>query len=407
MGLSSALALIRGFVLALLLAPASFGTYALLVAIGTFAATLLSFGAVERTYKRFPRMFVDGHAGEALVEADRIAWLLARRALGVGAVAIAVLALVGRSEWIAGALCASGAALGVGLQSGYISVHRASGELVPLGLAAMARTLLALLFAAVGAVLASWPGAMAGEIVAALVGGWVSRAFVIRTVGRAQRAPARPLDPPQRELWLFVAMLIASIPVYLDRLVVSLVYGGSVLGSYGVLMLFVTGSFTLVTIVVQALGPQLVKLEHKGASLRSQLGLLLAWTAGVSLLVIIGMAVASLLLLHGPASTLGLKYSLTPGLLIATTALAMLQINPMFDWMLLSHNRERQVFVAALIYLTVLAAGVGAVIVTRGSLVHFLWIMSAAKMVQLMVELLFIATIPIERRRARRAQASD
>jgi hypothetical protein len=343
-------------------------------------------------------MFVDGHAGTALIEADRIARLLALRAGVTGAVAIVPFALFGGGEWVLGVVCAAGIALSMSVQSGYISVHRASGELLPLARAALARTLLALLLAALGAAVASWPGAMAGEIVAALIGGWIGRTFVARTVRAVETVPLKPIEPVQKEFWLFVAVLIGAVPVYLDRAFVSVVFGTHALGSYGVLMLFVTGAFTLVTIIVQALGPQLVKLEHRGASLRSQLGMLLGWTAAASIFIVSGMVVASMLLLHGPIQPLGTKYSLDLGQLLATTALAMLQVSLMFDWMLISHDRERPVFLAALIYLLVLAGGVGVFIQTLDGIEQFMWIMAGAKLAQVVIQLVFIALIPAANR---------
>ena len=106
MAASSALALLRGFVLAGILPVDGFGRYAMLFAIGTFAASLLSFGMIERSFKRFPRLCVDGHTAWALNEADRIAKKLGGRAVLAIAICSLILLLASQAEWLVAALLA-------------------------------------------------------------------------------------------------------------------------------------------------------------------------------------------------------------------------------------------------------------------------------------------------------------
>lgn len=391
MAVSSALALLRGFVLAQMLAPASFGTYALLVALGTFSASLLSFGHVERSFKRFPRLFVDGHPEQALAEADHIVLILARRAAAAGALIVLALVLAGYAGWTLGALCAAGVAFTVGMQSAYISVHRASSELTALGQSALARGALALAFAAVGAYFASWPGAMIGEILAAALGGVISRAYVRRTTSRVEaRIPLRPIEPAGKELWLFSAFIVAAIPLYLDRTLVSVLFGNAVTGTYALLMLFVTGSVTLTSIVSQKLGPQLVRLQREDASLRSQRRLLFLWCLAISAISILGVAGAAWLLLEGPLAPLGAKYGVTPALMAATMAMGAAQVSHLLEWSLISHDGERRVFGASLAYLAALALGLAAAVGGGGGLAGYMWVMAAGKLLHVAILAAFV-----------------
>jgi hypothetical protein len=386
MAASSALALARGFILAHLLVPTAFGGYALLVSLGTFSASLLSFGQIERSFKRFPRLFVDGHPGQALAEADGIIVVLARRAAVVAILMLVLLPLAGRVDWLWGAACAIGVAFTVGMQSAYISVHRASGELTALGQSALARGALAVLFAAGGAILASWPGAITGEILAAALGGLISRAYVRRSVRRSEGAsPLRDVEPAGRELWLFTAFIAVSAPLYLDRVLVSLLFGKAATGTYALLMLFVMGSATLTSIVSQKLGPQLVGLQRSGQPFELQLRLLFLWVLAISAASIAGAAVAALALLEAPLSGLGSKYHLTAALMLAMGAMCAAQVSHLFEWLLISHDRERRVFEAAAIYL--LALGLGLVVaVSQGSdLAAFMWVMAAGKLLHVTV----------------------
>jgi hypothetical protein len=385
MGVSSALALVRGFIVAQLLSPGAFGSYALLLAIGMFGANVLGFGHIERTFKRFPRLFIDGRADDALREADGINRLLLWRGLGLALIAIALMAAIGQAGWIGGALCAVGMAWAVAVQSTYISVHRSSAELAPLGNAALIRSVMALAFAAAGATLASWSGAMIGEIVAAVIGGWISRALAKRTVGRMAAVPERPLEPAGKELWLFFAFAVAAIPFYLDRAVVSLLFGNVATGTYGLLMLFVSGSAALTAVVCQKLGPQLVRLERSGARFRDQLRPLGLWMAAIVALTLAGMVTVGVLLLHGPLAPLGMKYGLTDALLAAAAVVCAGQVAHMIEWSLLSHDRERSVFLAAILYVAVLAIGVGLVAETGAGLLAFIWAVAVGKLFHLAV----------------------
>lgn len=380
MAISSALTLVRGFLIAHLLSPGAFGTYALLLALGTFSASLIGFGQIERTFKRFPRLFEDGHAEAALREADGIGRMLLRRALALGAVGVAVAAAISGRDLASGLACAVGLAAGVAVQSTYISVHRASAELVPLGRSALARSALALAFAATGAMLASWPGAMVGEIAAAGLGAWISRAFALRTVSRIDAVPARPLEAPGREMWLFTAFIVAAAPLYLDRGTVSLLLGTVAAGSYSLLMLFVAGANTVTAIVSQKLGPQLVRLERSGARFRTQVILLLQWILGIGALCVTGMAVAGAVLLYGPLASLGAKYGLGPELFLAATAMCVGQVSHLIEWSLLSHDRERSVFAAAIAYLAMLGLGLATSMAEGGGLLAFMWTMAAGKL---------------------------
>jgi len=388
MGTASALSLVRGFLLAQLLTPNAFGMYAVLFALGTFSSSLLGLGEIERTNKRFPRLIVDGHGQQALGQADGIARLLAVRALVAAAALALVTPFVTSWDWTTGLVAATAIALGAGLQAIFMSIHRAVGELPTLGRATLARTVLALLFAVAGGYLASWQGALAGEFLGALTGAAISRAYARRVSASVEPPKSAPAAIDENS-WLFLAFLVGSVPIYLDRFTVSLLYGADTAGTYGLLMLFVTAAVTLSTIVVQKVGPQLVRLERAGTPLRRQLGLAVAWCAALSGASFLGMVCAAALL-AGPFASLAAKYSLTAPLIGATTLLCCLQVSMVLDWVLLSQDRERQVFQAAAAYVATLALGIGTLWVLEAALVWFLWVMALAKLLHVAMLLLYI-----------------
>lgn len=387
MAVSSALGLVRGFLLAGILPVDGFGRYAMLFAIGTFAASFLSFGMVERSFKRFPRLCADGHTAWALNEADRIAKKLGGRAALAAAAFMLILLLASRPEWLVTTLLAAGVAFGVGMQSIYISLQRAEGDLTKIGIASLSRALLALALGATGALIFGWNGALLGEVAGGLLGGLVSRHFVrakVKGAGDGEQAgQLPPIAAEQRELWTFLGFLGAAIPLYLDRSVVTALLGHEAAGTYAVLMLFVMGTYTATSIVSQKLGPQLVRMQRAGARSSAQLWLLARWSVGISAVGFFGMICAGWLIIEGPLHFYAARYGIDWTMLLAAAVLAALQVTHLSEWFLLAHDRERGVFGATVVLLAALALAVAAAAYTGKGIVGILWLFALAKGLQL------------------------
>lgn len=387
MAASSSLALLRGFVLAGILPVDGFGRYAMLFAIGTFAASLLSFGMIERSFKRFPRLCVDGHTAWALNEADRIAKKLGGRAVLAIAICSLILLLASQAEWLVAALLAAGVAFGVGTQSIYISLQRAEGDLTKIGIASLSRALLAVALGASGALAFGWNGALGGEIVGGLLGGLISRHFIRTKIkGKDDSEDADQLPPiaaEQRELWTFLGFLGAAIPLYLDRSMVTALLGHSAAGTYAMLMLFVTGTYTATSIVSQKLGPQLVRMQRSGVGSGAQLWLLGQWSFGISIVGFVGMLFAGWLIIDGPLHFYATRYDINWAMLLAAAVLAALQVTHLSEWFLLAHDRERSVFGATIVLLGSSALAVTIAAYTREDITGILWLFALAKASQL------------------------
>lgn len=405
MSLSSGLTLARAFVLAWLLSAAAFGTYAVVMALGAFVGGLLSLGQIERGYKRFPRLFFGGHAKLALKESDRISLALGRRTLAAGVVLVLAVWIAGQPAWMAGAGATAAIAFGTALQTNYSSVQRAGGNLIWLARATLSRTVLALVLAAAGGFVWSWPGAIAGEVTGAVIGAWLSRIWAIRVIDRApERSAEMDPEPEGKDMWLFGGFLLLAVPTYLDRSLVSSLYGNEVTGTYALLMIFVTGTLTAVGIVNQKLLPEFVRMERQGAPRRVFVATLLRWVGGLGALSLAGTAAGAVAFLFWPLDSLGAKYALDLPLFIATGLLAAAQAGQFISWPLVAHDRERDVFLAATAYLVLL--GVGAVAAWLGGmdLTSLMLIMAGAKLVHLaMLAVLAFRQLPADVDRQGRA----
>lgn len=191
------------------------------------------------------------------------------------------------------------------------------------------------------------------------------------------------LDSVRGGRWLLLGILAASVPMYLDRAFVAGVIGIEAAGQYGFLMLFVIGATTVAGIVVQKVGPALVHAHQAGASVGEQWCITRTWIFGMVSVVCLGIAIAWLLILHGPLWFLGHRYELQGIHFLAIAALGSLQGVVLLDWMLLSRDQEFRVFLAAAIYAAVAAAFAVWLALTPPTLLKVLTCLIAAKLVHL------------------------
>jgi hypothetical protein len=396
MALASAISLLRGFAVAGLLDAASFGIYATVFAAGTFGSLLVSGGRVELTQKTYPRLWSDGQHAALLGSVDRGARVLVLRAGLLASLIAAVAMIAGRSDLLAPALAAAVVSWSTASVSIYASAQRASRELRSMGMVTLQRSLAAVVLGCVGAWLGSWPGAIGGEVVGSLVGVGLSRRWVVRLARPGSGSePGPPTAAAQAgKRWLFAAALSGAVPFYLDRLFVAHRWGAEAVGRYGFLMLFVTGANVVASIVVQKVGPQLVHMSHTGSPLRAQAALATRWIGACLALYLAGMALAGFLLLKLDVGGFATKFALDAPLMAIASVLCCLQLGLILDWLLISHDRERDMYIATNVYLA--AAVVAAVLATwlDWSIVELLAALALAKLGHVLALIGFSARLP-------------
>lgn len=401
MGGGAALGLVRGFAVAAILSAAGFGIYATLLAVGVFLAPLFGFGQVELTRKIFPRLLVDGTASLIPSFSDAIAARLGGRIMGVTVFAAAACAMVGEAHYALAAIACALVAFGNAWSSILASALRASEEVLPLGEATLARSALTLALAVGGAYLLGMDGAIAGEALGAVFGGLILRLRLRMMTGPAPDEGAVSTSHGElgtaRVSWdgmrIFAAAVAISVPVYLSRPVVGLLYSPEVLGTFSFLMLFVMMSVTLFGVTDQVVGPSLVRGQHKNDPLHSQIAYLFKISGALALLVGAGLTAVFFTIQFPPLAVFAQKYQYDPDLIVPIVVLAMTQLTSTFDWMLQAHDRERVVLNAALAGLSFFAIGLLAVSGLGLSLAAFVWIMAVARMFQLAIQIVAVVRL--------------
>jgi hypothetical protein len=400
MAVAAGVALVRGFFVAGILDVPSFGLYVTFVAAGMFSSVLLSFGENEKTIKNFPRLWVGQHLRSEVTRlADKSCQLMISRA---GVVLILLLAFIfveGLRNLAQMGIFVVLVALSAALASLYASAIRATGEIDLLARNTLLRSLIVILLGVMGAFFFNWQGAILGEVLGALLGALNTRYAVIRRTRLFDQNNEIVVRTSGKTVtsdggfWLFLAALLASIPVYLDRAFVASVFGAAMVGTFGFLLLFVTGANTFTGIVAQKVGPHIVKMEHAGDSVTGQIKYVLRWVTVIWLVSAVGMVAVTLALTVGPAQYFFDKFNLNFNLIAATAVLCILQIGVLADFIMISRNQERALFVSACGYL--MAIGVVALLVLwlKLTLVSLVWLLALSKLFHIGVQGGFIVSL--------------
>lgn len=403
MAIAALIALIRGFLVAGMLDVPSFGSYATIVAAGMFTSAIISFGEIEQTLKTYPRLWLtESDRRYVIKHSDKSSKRIIRR---VGIVLILMLPCLfvdAISLFVQMGIFVVLVALSAAMASLYTSAIRATGEVELLARNTLLRAVIVIILGLLGAFFFNWQGAIFGEVSGALLGALITRHSIIQQINRCNK-DKKFLDQNDNTkiytsggLWLFFASLLTLAPVYLDRAYVASVFGATTVGTFGFLMLFVTGANTFTGIIAQKVGPQIVKMEHVGESITAQIKYAFSWLKLIWLVCITGMVCVALLLVLGPAQYFFEKFHLDLNLIAATSALCILQIGVIADFILISRNQERAIFFAACCYLTITVFVVIIVLWLKLSLADFIWLLVLSKFLHIAAQTWFIGSIWFE-----------
>lgn len=98
-------------------------------------------------------------------------------------------------------------------------------------------------------------------------------------------------------------------------------------------------------------------------------------------------------IIFGPGQYFYKKFHLDLNLIFASAVMCVLQMGVILDFILISRNQERAVFVAACWYILVFGAAVWFVLWLKLSLVDFIWLLVVAKLFHIAAQMGYIASM--------------
>lgn len=353
--LASALGFIKLLALAYVMPAHDYGQYVAHFGIATLAGALVSAGLIERTIKAYPRQWVTGARSAILADARKIARTLAFRFICIGGIC-AVAAMLG---WLPSSLVDVAWTTGLGLCTAWLallaSLYRAAGSQRALQNFSWWRSAATLILALPGGWILGWQGAMAGDIGASLLGVGIAiwqlpKLFSDVTEG-AISTPAvsdeAPSDSGHHQL--YVANLLVAAVVMVDKAWVGAALGAALAGAYGVIMLIPQIAQLLVNVVVQHIGPLVIKyvhMKHRDTSRISAVGLQAALLAGFSIVLTLAALIGKRLPYIGHLFT---KFSISDLSLILAGVIAAGQVYSIIEFHLIARDRERDVLSASVV----------------------------------------------------------
>lgn len=353
--LASALGFVKLLALAYVMTPYDYGQYLAYFGMGTLAGALMSAGSVEKTIKAYPRQWLTGLRSEMLRDAGAIAKRLMLRFSLAATVAI-VLSILG---WISISPAEIMWTSGLGICSAWLallaSLYRAMDSKKLQQYFNLWRSVGTLGCALLAGWVFGWQGAIAGDIAASLLSIGVAKLMVQHVfkddpVEIVQSAPSHgvaSVDKGHHQLYL--ANLTVASTSMVDKAWVSASIGAAQAGAYGVVMLIPQIAQLLVGVVVQYIGPLVIKFAHiekhdvrRMNDIRLQAGLL-----GLFSLVLTAAALIAKRLPY--VDFVFLKFSISDQSIAMVGVLAACQIYSVIEFHLIAYDREIEILRASLV----------------------------------------------------------
>jgi hypothetical protein len=384
---AATLSMLRGLLVAEAVTGAEFSRYAVTLSTGYFLGYLLSFGAVEESYKQFPRLVAQGGFMAILGPTASIFSRLGARG-GVLIVSSFAVGVVTGSSWFVDLGLAVMFAFVTSYTSAVASVQRALSNHGRLAGGNFMRSVLAFVLVVPAAYLADIRWVIAGELVAGTLGFLAScklAGLTLRNLNGLSPSLHCAADgifrgiTGNKGLLVSVSAIITSVPYYLDRMFVAENFTTSVAASYALLAVFLSAAALLINTIAQRIGAEIIKMVLGASSLLPVIRYVLRWSfwgIGVwwAFIFVVGVAFHFKLLPDGL-----LKYEIPLTYLYPVAVLGALGITGLVEFLLLAVDEERKLFRSALAYFAVVLFFSVLVWHEKLGILHLLWLMVVAR----------------------------
>jgi hypothetical protein len=392
--IGSLLGFAKLFALAYVMPADAFTHYTTYFTSAAALASLVSFGLVEGTWKRFTRLVSTNNVSAVHAEARLIAGRLVVRngLLGLMLVGLAVVL-----RWEDPLL-----PLALTLQVGSVwqssllaSLIRAHLKLSWLATLSIVRSMIAM-FAALGAAsVCRWETVLLVESAVSILAISIYRKVFEAGASEPSAPAARSVDVHHVEInggggtALFFAFLIGSLPLTLNRWFVLVYDTPFVAKQYAFVAIWLAAAYTFVAIVAQKFGPEIVS-STSTVDDRRQADRLVRTTRNLAaMLFVISFASIVALWLLFPLSYWA-KYELDFAIAASVSIACALQVSHLSEWILIAFDQESRVLASSVVFCTTCAVLFVLVAFIGGGTVGYLVAGIVARVVQMVVLAYFV-----------------
>ncbi len=348
--LASAMGFIKLISLAYYMPAHEYGQYLTYFGIATFASLMMSLGLTEKTTKDYPRRWLSGQRQLILIDALRISRILTLRYVTAGAIVIvfSVFNLIHITFLVV--IYITILALTAGLLALVGSLYRAVGSQKSLQNFTLCRYVFTLLVALPAGSLLGWQGAIVGDI----IGGLLSILFAVKQLRQLYRndTSAVPIDVvsagnEKSYYQVYFANVVVAPQSMLDRAWINNTLGPGLAGTYGVVMLIPQIVQLLANVVVQHIGPLVIKLVHLDQTTNNRQSTI-AFNAAMLAIFSLVLTASALLAKRLPyLDYIFIKFQISDISLVMVGVIACSQIYGLIEFHLIARDREQDIFNAS------------------------------------------------------------
>ena len=386
--LSSVITMLKLLLYANHVEPQHFNTYVILLSLGSFLAFIISFGIVESTTKTFARLFSVKKIYSALASYRHIAPVFFIRSLFL-LLALVIYVVVSGQKSLVWAIVLCIVAITVSMTSLLASMQRSTMKTNLMAGTSLLRAVMSMIAVFAGYSFSQTYGAILGEIFAQLVSLLVGFYLLLKSHSVNYRElvslPIKDISEDLKAMksvkfYLFLAYLIMSLPLYMDRFYFELNYSIAELAPYSLCAILLSSSYLMYNSLFQRVGPEMIIKAKRGGS-----------TAQILILggraVLIGAFCLSILFSiiflayeFGWAVDLVNKYNVTPEIIFLMLLISLTNGTVIFEGAFLAFDKESGFFTNSVLYMLLLGLAILANFIFELSLIEFLYVYLAVKL---------------------------
>lgn len=380
-------------------APEDFNAYVIPLSLGAFLAFCLSLGLVESTTKLFSRLHEEKNDLIVIGSYRYILPILLKRTILLcGLVTIFITFFTNRS--IFWGLLIVVIAMIMAASTLLASMQRGTMKTNELAITSLLRAIMSFFAIFFGYSFLPNYGPIIGEIVSQTLALLIGFMLLVKSHDMSyQELFTIPLSRLSKsisqghglKLSLFIAYLIMSTPLYLDRYYFELIYPISELAPYSLCAIFLSTSYLVFNTLYQRSGPLMIIKYKSGTSPFAVMGMAVKTSLAGTLCLTVIFGIVILIYVFGWAESLFTKYLVSLDMLLLVFLISILNCTAIFDGIFLSFDQEKGFMQSSFFYFTCLLMLGGINFLFSFSLLNFL----SGYLVVKIVHLIYILKIQV------------
>ena len=342
--------------------PEDFNAYVIPLSLGAFLAFCLSLGLVESTTKLFSRLHEEKNDLIVIGSYRYILPILLKRAVLLCGLITIYIAFLKNSSIFLGLLIGVIAMI-MAASTLLASMQRGTMKTNVLASTSFLRAIMSVFAIFVGYSFSPNYGPIIGEIVSQTLSLLIGFALLLKshdishqelfTISMS-RISKSIRQRHGLKLTLFIAYLIVSTPLYLDRYYFELIYPIRELAPYSLCAILLSTSYLVFNTLYQRSGPLMIIKYKSGTSPFAVMGMAVKTALAGTLCLTLLFAIVILIYMFGWAESLFARYFVSLEMLLLVFLISIFNCTGIFEGVFLSFDQEKAFMQSSFFYLTCL-----------------------------------------------------